>query len=320
MQFFHETKIDFVGKRQLFFIISAAILIIGLLSTIVLGVEYGIDFEGGTEIAVSFPNDKPIETEQIRDAVNKGGLTGTEIKSYGSGNQFLIRVKDSEKAPTIVSESLKNYPAFSGMNIETLKVDKIGPKIGSELRSQAFIAVFLSVLAILIYIAFRFEFTFGIGAIVALIHDVILTFTVLVIVNYFTPMRLEFDQSILAGMLTVIGFSINDTVIIFDRIRENREKYKGRNFIQMVNTSINETLSRTINTVLTAVLVLLSLVFFGGPVLQGFAFTMLVGIITGTYSSIYIASSFVIWFMEKVKKVDLDKGIDSKKSVGALKV
>ena len=188
-----------------------------------------------------------------------------------------------------------------------MKVDKIGPKIGDEMRGQALWAILLSVIAITLYIAFRFEFTFGIGAIVALVHDVTIAFTFIVLFQIISPFGLEIDQSILAGMLTVIGFSINDTVIVFDRIRENRNNYKGRSFVDIVNQSINETLSRTVNTTITAELVLLILLFFGGESLQGFAFTMAIGFLVGTYSSIFIATPFVIWYMSKIKKMDVGK-------------
>lgn len=313
MQYFSGTNINFVGKRQIFFFVSIFVILGGLIASFVLKPVYGIDFEGGTEIAVRF--DRDVQPEELRALLNKQGVDGAEIKSFGKENQYLIRIKESKDAINQVYEALGNN--FSEFNVENniLKVDKIGPKIGSELRGQAFIAIFLSVLAILIYIAFRFEFTFGLGAIVALVHDVVVTFSLIVIFHHLGIVNLEINQTILAAMLTVVGFSINDTVIIFDRIRENRERQKGLHFEKMVNLSINETLSRTINTVFTALLVLVTIVLFGGPVLQGFAFTMLLGIITGTYSSIYIASSFVIWYLEKVKKVDLQKGLVKKKSV-----
>jgi len=309
MQYFDKTNIDFISKRQLFFYMSTILTIFGIVSAIIVGIDYGIDFVGGTEIAVKF--DKVVDTEHIRNAVEKGGFAGSEIKSFGEDNQFLIRVKESENAPEKVNKALTE--AFPGNNIETLKVDRIGPKVGSELRTMAFLAVILSMIAMLIYIAFRFEFVFGFGAIIALIHDVVITFTLTVFIHKFTPLSLEVNQTFLAAMLTVIGYSINDTVIIFDRIRENREVHKGMGFVKLVNMSINETLSRTINTVATVVLVLLTMVFFGGPVLQGFAFIMLLGIVFGTYSSVYVASSFVIWYLEKVKKMDEESGGLTKK-------
>ncbi len=309
MRYFDNTNINFVGSRKIFFFVSLVIIVGGVLATIFLGPVYGIDFEGGTEVAVKFKT--TIEANQIRSVVENAGFTGSEIKSFGGDNQYLIRIRESGEGPERLTQLLKDK--FTDFD-EIIKVDKVGPKIGDELRFNAFIAVILSVLAILLYIAFRFEFTFGLGAVTALLHDIVVTFSFIVIIHHLGIVSLEIDQTILAGMLTVVGFSINDTVIIFDRIRENRDKHKGMNFIKMVNLSINETLSRTINTVFTAMLVLVTIVAFGGPVLKGFAITMLIGIITGTYSSIYIASSFVIFYLEKVRKLDLSKGINVKEA------
>lgn len=315
MQFFHGTKIDFMSKRNFFFYFSLSLIGVGLLLVLVLGVKYGIDFKGGSEIAVKFSQD--IHTDQIRNVVDNLGMKGSEIKSYGKENQFLIRVEDTGDINQKLTDGFKT--AFSNNEMTILKSDKIGPKIGNELKWQAFLAVFISLLAILIYVAFRFEYIYGLGAIIALIHDVIVTFALIVIVNHFGVIDLNINQQILAAMLTVIGFSINDTVIIFDRIRENKSRHKSHNFVKLCNISINETLSRTINTVLTVVLVLITLVFLGGPVLQGFAFTMLIGIITGTYSSIYIASAYVVWHMERFQKVKFDEDAKDTKAINPIK-
>ncbi len=307
MEFFRNTNIDFIGQRTKFFILSIVVTVAGLVAATVAGIDYGIDFEGGNEVAVEFS--QTTETAAVRSALEKSGYQGSEIKSYGEANQYLIRVADS---PTVQKDSnvtdalmstLKD--AFPSETIKLLKSEKIGPKVGAELRQQAFIAVILSIIAILIYVALRFEFIYGLGAIIALVHDVLVAFAAVVIFHKLGILNLEINQNMIAAFLTVIGFSINDTVIIFDRIRENREVHKNMPLIPLMNLSINETLSRTINTVLTVVMVLLTMVLFGGEVLAGFAFAMLVGIVTGAYSSIYIASSFVIWYLEKVKKVNV---------------
>jgi preprotein translocase subunit SecF len=297
MRFFHDTKIDFVGKRKMFFIVSLVLNVVGLLGAYILGPQFGIDFTGGTEIAVAFKSNTSIE--DIRNIFESKKIEA-EIKSYGALNQYLIRIQDSENPQTTIDNTLGSK--YEKSQFEILSISKIGPKVGNEMRSQAIWAVLLSIIAILLYIAFRFEFIYGLGAIFALIHDVIITFTGIIIINKLGILHLEINQSILAAMLTVIGFSINDTVIIFDRIRENRLIYKGMHLDELINLSVNETLSRTINTVLVVVLVLLSVVIFGGPVLQGFGFTMLIGIVIGTYSSIYIASSYVIWYIENISK------------------
>ena len=325
MQFFANTNINFVGKRNSFFLASSVILVIGVILIFTLGIIYGIDFVGGTEIQVKF--DKAVNTEEIRRTVEGAGITGSEIKSYGAENQYIIRVKEydivsetAEQGKVKISDQIEQIliAGFPDNVIEKLGENTIGPKIGKELRTDAFMAVGFAILALLIYIAFRFEFVFGLGAIVALVHDVIFTFSVVVVLQNLGIMNLEINQAILAAMLTVVGYSINDTVIVFDRIRENREKQKGIAFAKLVNNSINDVLSRTVNTTLTVVMVLLIMVIFAGPVLQGFAFTMFIGIIIGTYSSIYIASSFVIWYMGKFKhlKVESDS-TDTKKAATA---
>jgi preprotein translocase SecF subunit len=305
MQFFHDTNIDFIGKRRLFFFLSLSTSIVGLLIAFFMGVDVGIDFKGGTEIAVKFTGQR-VETEQVRKAMDKAKYYGTEIKSYGKADDYLIRIPlgpGQEDLRKNVTDVLKSSFPNSTLSVE--KVDKIGPKVGAELRVNAIWAMSLAVIVILIYIAFRFEFIYGLGAIIALVHDAIIAFVVAVMFNKLGIINLELNQSTLAAMLTVLGFSIHDTVIIFDRIRENREKHKNMAIIPLMNLSINETLARTINTVLTAVIVLLVIVTFGGEVLQGFAFVMLVGFIVGAYSSIYIASSFVIWYLENIKKTNV---------------
>lgn len=311
MQYFQKTQIDFVGIRKQFFMVSLIVTILGLGFLLFKGPVFGIEFEGGTEIAMGFESN--VSAEELRSAVAALGHSESEIKSFGADNQYLIRVKDMSTGKTTLGDELKEK--FASANPKILKVDKIGPTIGQEMRQNAFIAVALSVIMILLYIAFRFEFVFGMGAVVALLHDVFLTFSLIVIVHHTGLINIEIGESILAAMLTVVGYSINDTVIIFDRIRENRELHKGMDFTKLINLSVNETLSRTVNTVGTTLIVLTTIVAFGGPVLQGFAFTMALGIIIGTYSSMYIASSFVIWYLEKVKKVDLSHGIKSVSNV-----
>lgn len=312
MQFFGKTNIDFLGKRKIFAVISAIVLVVSVTAAIILKPNVGIDFQGGTEIAVKF--DEPVSTQELREIIDGAGFQGGEIKSFGAENQFLIRIKETGKEvrqiPVLLAEK---YPGFTEAK-NVLKSDTIGPKIGGEMYLNAVLAVVLAVVFILLYIAFRFEFTFGLGAVVALVHDVLITFGLIVIIDHTGLINLEFNQAILAALLTVVGYSINDTVIIFDRIRENTDRHKGMNFTKLANMSINETLSRTVNTTLTSTLVFITIILFGGPVLQGLAFTMFIGIITGTYSSVFIASSFMIWYREKVLKEDLT-GTDKKKAI-----
>ncbi|MFZ9760333.1 MAG: protein translocase subunit SecF [Candidatus Kapaibacteriota bacterium] len=313
MQLFSKTNIDFLSKRGTLVWLSLVLNVIGIVAPFALGLRFGIDFAGGTEIAVQLNAENKVA--EIREAVDKAKLIGAEIKSYGAENQYLIRIPAtsySQDPTNAVVAAIKE--AIPGETVNLLKKDSIGPKVGEELRSKALLAVVLAVFAIGIYIAFRFEFLYGVGAAIALLHDVLVTLAMVTVFSSLGIINLEINQAMIAAFLTVVGFSVNDTVIIFDRIRENRELHKGMNIIKLMNMSINETLSRTVNTVMTVVLVLFTLVLLGGEVLQGFAFTMLVGIITGAYSSIYIASSFVVWFMEKIQHKGIQAEFDKQKS------
>ena len=290
---------------------SSIIVLASIIVIIGFGIDYGIDFTGGTELAVKFKNS--VSTDEIRTVVNEAGYNGAEIKSFGEKNQFLIRMRESGKTAEKVVEILKNK--FSNNEVTLLKTDTIGPKIGKELRTMGVLAILLAVLAILIYIAFRFEFVFGLAAVIALMHDVIVTFGIVNFVHHMGWIDISFNQNMIAAMLTVLGYSVNDTVIVFDRIRENAEKHKGLHFVKLANLSINETLSRTINTVLTVELVLIAIILFGGPVLLGFSFTLFIGMLTGAYSSIYIASAFVVWYLKKFKHVEVeDKEVEPAKA------
>ncbi|MGI6370585.1 MAG: protein translocase subunit SecF [Candidatus Kapaibacterium sp.] len=296
MQFFGKTQFDFLSKRKFFLILSVIIMVTGLALTAILGLDYGIDFEGGTELAVQF--ESPVETDRIREGVASLGITGTEIKSFGGENQYIIRIKQSEHATKEIGEAINK--AIPEVEMIVLKMDQIGPKIGAELRTRALLSIFVALAALLLYIAFRFEFAYGLGSVVAILHDIIATFSVALVLHKTGVVNMEIDQTFLAAMLTVIGYSINSTVIIFDRIRENYGgKMKGQDFITIANTSINETLSRTVITVSTTLMVLIILLIFGGPVLRPFAVVMSLGVVFGVYSSIYISSAFVSWFMER---------------------
>ena len=301
MQFIDKTNIDFVGKRKILITVSLATIVFGLIIAFIFPPKFGIDFTGGTEVGVKFA--KTMSTSALRDAVNEIGFESSEIKTFGSEGSFLIRIKDSDNAPEILKNGLNNK--FADNPHEILKVDKIGPKIGNEMRSQAFLAILFSTIMIMLYLAFRFEFSFGLASIIALFHDVVVTFLIVIIFQQTGLFSLEIDQTILAAMLTVVGYSINDTVIIFDRVRENRDLMKGKSLVTIFNRSINETLSRTVNTTFTTEIVLVVLLFFGGPTLEGFAFTMFVGFIVGTYSSVFIATPFALWYFTNVKKVDV---------------
>lgn len=309
MQLFKPTHIDFIGKRKTYYIVSLVITLAGISAALYKGVEYGIDFEGGIEAAFEFQ--KPVKAEDLRTKVVAAGFDGAEIKSYGEANQYLIRIKHdpnegfatNANEPRATDRLRDNLTAsYPGNNVTLLKVDNIGPKIGAELRQDALMAVIVAMIAILLYITFRYEMVLGVAAIIALLHDVLVTFSFTVICHGLFGLNLEMNQGMLAAFLTIVGFSINDTVINFDRLRENRKLHKGENMMMLVNRSVNETLPRTLLTGVCVVIVLLVLLFFSGEVLRGFAFVMLIGLITGTYSSIFVAGSFVVdWLIFKGK-------------------
>lgn len=301
MEFFRNTNINFLGKRQLFKYVSLSLIVIGIVGTILVGIPFGIDFTGGTEVAIQFS--EPISIDDLRSAIEQTEYKGSEIKSYGTENQYLVRIQtfgETEKISNAILDAVAKQ--FPNVEASILKSDVIGPRIGKELRTDALFALLLAIIAILLYVSLRFEFSFALGAVLALVHDIIIAFTWTVLASHLGLISFEVNQSTIAAILTVLGFSINDTVVIFDRIRENREIHRGMSLVELINMSINQTLSRTINTSLTTFLVLFVLVLLGGPVLQGFAFIMFLGIIVGTYSSIYVASALTIWYISRQKR------------------
>lgn len=307
MRLFSNARYNIVGLRKFFGTFSFTLCLVIIIAVSIVGIDWGIDFVGGEEVQFQFA--KNVEVNQIRKAITDAPeFSAAEIKSYGGDNQFIVRVKQirgkngatAEKTSVKLQQILDN--AFPGNHATKLGENSIGPKVGSEMRTSAILAVVLALIVMLIYIGFRFEFAYGLGASIALVHDVIISVGLTVLVGKTSLLNLEFTQTVLAAALTVVGYSVNDTVVIFDRIRENKDKMKGIPFEQIANISINETLSRTIMTSFTTFIVLFVMVLGAGPVLQGFAFLMAVGVIVGTYSSIYIASSFVIWYNGKFGK------------------
>jgi preprotein translocase SecF subunit len=303
MRLFKKTHIDFLGVRKRWYFISATTIVIGLVAFAVRGIELGIDFRGGTEMVVAFQ--KKVEIGEIRAALAKVGLADSELKSYGAEDHTLIRTTEQQEG-TAVSDKIRQalQESFPTNKFEISKEDRIGPKVGKELRRDAAYAVFWAIVVILIYIAIRFKFVYGFGAIIATVHDIITTFGVLVILRGVIPgLNLEFTQEIIAAFLTLVGVSVNDTVVIFDRIRENLKIHRTLPLEEVMNKSLNETLSRTVITSGMIFLVLVVLLIFGGEVNRPFAFTMAFGIVTGTYSSIYVASAIVLEWTNRQKKL-----------------
>jgi len=293
-----DTHFDFVKMMKPNLIMSLVVIIIGIASLIWHGgPNYGIDFAGGTLIQVKFQNE--IHTDKIRAAFKSLGFEGSIIQDYGP-KEVIVRTADTgtdAKGLTArVDEGLS--AAFGKGTYEVRRIEIVGPKVGKDLTRKAILAIIFSWIGILIYVGVRFEFRYALGGIIALIHDV------LVAITFLSLFEKEFDLNIVAALLTIIGYSINDTIVIFDRIRENARKNIRQSLIEVINASVNQTLSRTILTVLTVLIVLIVLFIFGGPVIHDLAFTLLVGTITGCYSSIFIASPIVLLF-EKIKPTGL---------------
>lgn len=305
MRFFGKTTIDFMGKRRRWYLVSASVILIGMASLFYKGVDLGIDFLGGTELVVQFQ--QPVSIGDVRSAMDKIGYGKAEIKSFGSERDILIRTPEQREGMTVSDQLRSGLREHFPQNTFTVqKEDKIGPKIGAELRRDAVYAVIASLIAIWIYVWFRFNFVFGLGAVVALFHDVLVTLGLVSICDGI--LSLEINQNMIAAFLTLVGLSVNDTVVIFDRIRENQKIFKTMPLEELMNKSLNETLSRTIITSGTIFIVLVVLLLFGGEVNRGFAFALTVGIITGTYSSIYLASATALeWVNRSKAKVQLIK-------------
>ncbi len=375
MRLFENLNYDFLGKRKIFYIVSSVLFIVGFLNIAFRGLQFGIDFKGGSEIVLQFQ--KPVDISEVRNSVENIGLGYIELKTFGGETGVLARTELQEIPdslyPVIISNIEKeiesvfpgqekqitdttgNSVTYTFPNPETtnilvkklneagfrtsklseeptntelmvsvgisdwikenlrekmtdnpftvLKEDKVGPKIGEELKQDAVVAVLLSMLVILVYLGFRFKFIFAAGAVVALFHDVLITLGLYALLYDVIPgLNLEIDLTIVAAFLTLVGYSINDTVIVFDRVRENLKIHKTLAIEDVMNKSINRTMSRTILTGGTTLLTVFVLLLFGGEVLRAFAFTLFFGIVIGTYSSIFVASALVLDYAERYKK------------------
>ncbi len=280
MRFFKTPNIDFLGKRHFAYVISLILFISSLLIILLKGPKYGIDFTGGNIAQIRFERDFPPEI--IRKELAKIGMGKAEIQKYGSERNYLIKYSEKIDPDSLIKIFKKNLKE----EVILERAENVGPRVGKELQYKAIEAVLIGMILMLIYIALRFNFKFGIAAVLALFHDVIITLGFLVFLNR------EITIPVIAALLTIVGYSINDSIIVSDRIRENLKKMRG-NFFDIANKSINQTLSRTIITSGTTLIVVLSLLFLGGPILRDFSLALTIGIIVGTYSSIYIVASIV---------------------------
>ncbi|MCK6605194.1 MAG: protein translocase subunit SecF [Ignavibacteriaceae bacterium] len=375
MRIFKNLNVDWLGKRKTFYTVSLIIFLAGVLSILFRGMQFGIDFKGGSEIVFQF--DKPIDITKMRDAMSKTELGNVEVKTFGAETGVLVRtelqsipaevrpkvtanvnaavkdavkggnyklVRDSANAAvysfdsTVSASDVVDYLIARGYqasrmeeannsslvivsigiadwiketikannkdnNFVVLREDRVGPKIGEELKLQALLAVVISLLGILIYLSFRFKWIFAVGAVIALFHDVLITVGLYSILYGVIPgLNLEVDLTVIAAFLTLVGYSINDTVIVFDRVRETIKVHKSGKLIDLMNEAINKTMSRTILTGGTTLLAVFILLLFGGEVLRAFSFTLFFGIIIGTYSSIFVASALVLDYAARSKK------------------
>jgi preprotein translocase subunit SecF len=281
-----DTTLPFMRWSRFGFFVSGILCAASIVLFATLGLNYGVDFKGGTLIQIK--TEGPADIGSLRSTIGALNLGETELQEFGEPSRVLIRLKEQAGGDSAQQEAVANVKKALGPNVEFERVEVVGPKVSGELAQQGTIAVVLSILAVVAYIWFRFEWQFSMGAIASLLHDVILT------IGLLTILRVEFNLSIIAAILTIVGYSLNDTVVVFDRIREYLRKYKTMPLVQLIELSLNSTLARTILTSITTTVALTSLYVFGGEVIRGFTFTMLWGVFIGTYSSIFIASPILI--------------------------
>jgi len=277
------SNIDFVNRCHLAMVFSAVLLIASIVSLSVQGLKLGIDFTGGTLIEVGYQ--QTADLEEIRAKLNEANYQGANVQYFGSDTEVLIQLEPQQVSSAKLSSSIIH---MLGENIDVRRVEFVGPKVGEELTNDGGLAMLYALIGILIYVAFRFEYRFALGSIAALVHDVI------IVLGTFSALQVEFDLTVLAAILAVIGYSLNDTIVVFDRIRENFLSTRKVEPKPIINEALNQTLSRTIMTSLTTLLVLLALFYLGGEVIHSFAGALLIGVVVGTYSSIYVASSMIL--------------------------
>ncbi|MBB1125880.1 protein translocase subunit SecF [Thiospirillum jenense] len=293
-------NIDFMGKRFVAMTVSAVTLFVCLLSFVIQGLNFGLDFTGGTVVEVGYA--KPTELDTVTRALNDNGFNHAMVQYFGSRQDVLIRLpppaendNDAEENKQPETQAMLSNRLFQVLSkaadgqLELRRVEFVGPQVGAELREQGGLAVLFALIGILIYVALRFEWRFAVGAVAAIVHDVIFT------VGMFSLFYIPFDLNVLAAVLALSGYSLNDTIVIFDRVRENFRKQRKGTVIELINRAINETLSRTFITAGATLLVLLAPFFFGGEALYGFSLVLIIGIFVGTYSTIYVATAIVVW-------------------------
>ena len=297
MKSLSDVKIDFMAKRKLAMVLSIVMVITAIASLVTRGLNFGIDFTGGTLVELAYQS--PVELSQVREVLGKGGFDDAVVQHFGTPKDILVRIgiREGVSQNEIGSKVLAILQAASSEPVERRRNEYVGPQVGEELTEQGGLAMLYALIGILIYVALRFEYRFSVGSVAALVHDVMIT------LGIFSIFQFEFDLPVLAALLAVIGYSLNDTIVVFDRIRENFRRMRKGTPVEIMNTSINQTLSRTLVTSLTTLLVLVALFILGGEIIHGFAQALIIGVMVGTYSSIYVASTVTLKL--GVSKADL---------------
>ena len=284
-----ETRFNFniMGKRKMTSFFSGLLLIISIASLTIQGLNLGIDFTGGTLVEVGYS--ESVDLTQVRDALVNSEFSSAVVQYFGSANDVLIRIPPSEGLNNAdISSRILNVLSGTGQNVDMRRIEFVGPQVGEELKNDGGLAMIYALLGILIYVAMRFQLRFSVGAIAALVHDVLIT------LGFFSITRFDFDLTVLAALLAVIGYSLNDTIVVFDRVRENFRKLRESTPVEVFNVSLNQTLSRTIMTSFTTLLVLTALFIFGGEIIHSFSLALIIGVLIGTYSSLFVASPVTI--------------------------
>jgi len=302
MKWFESPTFDFIKGQKIMYIISGILFVSSIIAVLTMGLNYGIDFRGGKEFVFDFEND--VEVTEIRSALTEPLGATPELKLFGSPSEILVRT-DAEGDITVVQNLiLSNLQELYPDNpVRVIKTDLVGPRFAEDLKMAAINSILFAVAVVFIYILIRFKgWYFSAGAVAALIHDVVIVLGIFTVIEPLVNFNVTIDQALIAAFLTIVGYSLNDTVVVFDRIRENSLIYKTMEFKDMINKSLNDTLSRTVITSVTTLFVVTVLFIFGGEVLKGFAFALVVGVILGTYSSLFVASSIVVELEKRASK------------------
>jgi len=287
MQILTNTHIKFMNHRKIAMMISAILIVISIASLAIRGLQFGLDFTGGTLVEVAYP--QAVDLKPIRDQLHGNGFDDAIVQHFGAANEVLVRIAPKEGLSNAdISTQLLELLRAQNPGVENRRVEFVGPQVGEELTETGGIAMLAALACILVYVALRFEYRFALGSVAALAHDVI------IVLGLFSVFGIEFDLTVLAAILAVIGYSLNDTIVVFDRIRENFRKIRKGNAIEVIDTSLNQTLARTLMTSVTTLLVLIALFLLGGELINGFATALMAGVVVGTYSSVYVASSVLV--------------------------